>query len=207
MDSMPRWAKALEIPTMCCDNRIASTACSSVISSAGAWVWSSSVNKSHPSKECRPRSSSSASITSRTSRSTSYRMTRIWCSSNVRPWLVCCLDLELDTHTWTKKSHRMALAWTWQASCSTCTSPSVRAKAANPSSAMTPSRLSSSLSRARSCPYSSMCTACEGDKALCQSTSRSHCQDKGASPGKHQHRVKAHPAYRDARLEEVPGRM
>jgi hypothetical protein len=68
---------------------------------------------------------------------------------------------------------------------------------------MAPSRLSSSLSRARSCPYSSTVTVCEGDEALHQSTSKIRCHNKEASPGKRLHRVKTHLADDDARLEEV----
>jgi hypothetical protein len=84
--------------------------------------------------------------------------------------------------------------------------PSVRAKAANPSShvTMAPSRLSSPLSRARSYHCSSTATACEVDRALCQSTSRSRHYDREASPGKCQGRVKTHLASGDAQLEEAP---
>jgi hypothetical protein len=115
------------------------------------------------------------------------------------------LDLELDACTWAKKSRWMASAWTRQASHFMRMSPSVRAKAIDPSSHTTtpPSRLSSSLSQARSCPYSSTATACEGDRALHQSTSRNWCHDKGASLGKRLHRVKTHLVCEDAHLEEA----
>jgi hypothetical protein len=68
--SMPKSAKALEIPTTHCNNRIASAMRSLVIPSVSAWAWSSSADKSHPSEECRTHSSSSANITSCTSKST-----------------------------------------------------------------------------------------------------------------------------------------
>jgi hypothetical protein len=44
----------------------------------------------------------------------------------------------------------------------------------------------------------------EGDKILRQSASRSRRHDKEASPHKRRHRVKAHLADSDARLEEAP---
>jgi hypothetical protein len=62
--------------------------------------------------------------------------------------------------------------------------------------------LSSSLSQARSCPCSSMVTACEGDEALRQSTSKSKRHNKEGSPGKYRHRVKTHLADDDAWLEK-----
>jgi hypothetical protein len=86
------------------------------------------------------------------------------------------------------------------------TFPWVCSKATNPSShtAMAPSLLSSSLSRARCCPYSSMANACEGDGALRQSASRDQRHDKEASPCNHQHRVKTHHlADGDTRHEEA----
>jgi hypothetical protein len=59
---------------------------------------------------------------------------------------------------------------------------------------MAPSLLSSSLSRARSCPRSSMATACEGDGALHYSKSRDWHQDNEACLGKHSHELKTHLA-------------
>jgi hypothetical protein len=173
--NMPRLTVALGIPMMSYDNCITSVACSSVTPSMSAWALSSSADKSCPSEECRPRYSSSASIASGTSRSISYRLRRIWHSSNVQSRSVSYLDLELDTCTKGKKSRWTTSARTQQASCSVCTSPSVHAKATNPSShvTMTPSQLSSSLSRARSYPCSSTATACVGDRVLCQLISRS----------------------------------
>jgi hypothetical protein len=52
-------------------------------------------------------------------------------------------------------------------------------------------------------PCSSIATAYEGDRALHQSTSRSGCHDREASPGKRQCRVNSHLASRDARLGEA----
>jgi hypothetical protein len=43
---------------------------------------------------------------------------------------------------------------------------------------------------------------CEGDEALCQSTSKSWHHDKELSPGKRRHRLKVHLADYDTRLEK-----
>jgi hypothetical protein len=173
--NMPRSIRVLEIPMTHYDNHIASATRMSVIPSTSAQALSSFSDRSHPSEECRPRSSSFTRIASHTSRSASYRLRRILCFSNVRSRSVSYFYLELDTRAWVKKSHWTASAWTRQASRSTRTSLSVHAKAANPSSHVTttPSQLSSSLSQARSCPCSSTATGHEGDRALHQSTSRS----------------------------------
>jgi hypothetical protein len=48
-----------------------------------------------------------------------------------------------------------------------------------------------------------MMTACEGDEALHQSTSKSRRYDKEASPGEHRHGEKTHLAGGEARLEEA----
>jgi hypothetical protein len=84
------------------------------------------------------------------------------------------------------------------------TLPRECSKAVGPSSrAMrTRSRLSSSISRARSGPYSSTVTTCEEDKALHQSTSKSRCHDKEANPAKRRRKVKTHLADDDAQLEK-----
>jgi hypothetical protein len=68
---------------------------------------------------------------------------------------------------------------------------------------MAPSRLSSSLSRARSYLSSLAATACEGDEVLRQLTSRNRCDNKEASPSKHRHRLKTYLANGEARLEEA----
>jgi hypothetical protein len=47
-----------------------------------------------------------------------------------------------------------------------------------------------------------MVTVCEGDEALCQSTSKSQHPDKEASQDKRRHRVKTHLADDDTRLEK-----
>jgi hypothetical protein len=160
--------KALEIPMTCYDSRPASVARSPLILSTHTQVWSSSVDRSRLLGGCKPRSWSSASIASLTSMSLSYMQRRIWHSSNVRLRLVSCLDLELETRAWVKKSCWTTSAQTCLVSHFMCTFPRARSKTANPSShtTMTPSLLSSSLSRARSCPCSSTATAFEGDGAL-----------------------------------------
>jgi hypothetical protein len=129
----------------------------------------------HWLRGCRTCSSSSASITSCTSRYVCCRQRRIWCSSSARPRSVSCLDRELEARAWEKKSLWTALAQARLASCSTCTYPSALTKAAKPSSQvmMAPSQLSSSLSKARSYSCSSTTTTCGGDKALRQLTSKS----------------------------------
>jgi hypothetical protein len=103
------------------------------------------------------------------------------------------------------------LARTQLATRSAHPSPSTRVNTSNPSShAMTtPPRLSSSISRARSYPSSSTTTTCEGHITLCQSSSKNQHHDKGACPGKCQHRVETHLDGGDARLEEasVPTRQ
>jgi hypothetical protein len=48
-----------------------------------------------------------------------------------------------------------------------------------------------------------MATACEGDNALRQSTSKSRRHDKEASPGERRHGVNTHLASGEARLEEA----
>jgi hypothetical protein len=166
---------------------------------------SSSTDSCRPSGGCRLHSSSSASIASRTTRSISCRFRRIWHSSSARPRSVSYLDQELEARIWEKKSHWIASARARLVSHSMCTSPSVGAKATKPSShaMMAPSRLSSSLSRERSCSCNSTGSACKGDEALCQSISKSRHHDKEASPGKRRHRVKTYLAGGEARLEEA----
>jgi hypothetical protein len=158
-----------------------------------ARVLSSSVDRSRPTGGCRPRSSSSASFASRSSKSISYRQRRGLYSSNVQLRAVSYLRPEQEAHTWEEKSRQTA-------SFSMLTSPSACAKAFSPSShaKMVLSPLSSSLSQARSCSCNSMITACEGDEALRQSESKSRCHDEEASPSKHRHRLKTHLAGDDA---------
>jgi hypothetical protein len=112
MGNMPRSTWALEISMTHCDNHIASTACSSVIPSASAWALSSSADMSCQSEECSPRSSATTSIASCTSKLASCRQRRIWHSSNVRPRLINCLDLELDACYWVKKNCWTTSTWT-----------------------------------------------------------------------------------------------
>jgi hypothetical protein len=99
----------------------------------------------------------------------------------------------------------MASVWVRLASRSMHTSPSAHAKAFKPSShvMMAPSRLSSSLSQERRCSFNSMATACKGDEALHQSTSKSWHHDKEASLGERRHGVKTHLTGGEARLEEA----
>jgi hypothetical protein len=160
MGNMPRSTRAWEIPTTGCNSHPASTTCSPLIPSTRASVLPSSADRSRPSGGCRPRFGSSDNIASHISRSVSGTQRRIWHSCNIWQMLVSCLDLELETHNWAKKSYWTALAQTRLASCSMRTIPRVCSKAANPSShvATAPSLLYSSLSWARSCPYSSMTT-------------------------------------------------
>jgi hypothetical protein len=104
-----------------------------------------------------------------------------------------------------KKSRWTTSLWAQLASCSAHTSPSMHTKAVYPSSQaiMAPSRLYSSLSQARSCLCHSMATECEEDEALRQSTRKSRCHDKEASPGERRHVVKTLLTGYDAQLEEV----
>jgi hypothetical protein len=91
------------------------------------------------------------------------------------------------------------------ASRSTHALPRAHSEASRPSSraTMTPSLLSSPLSRARSCSHSSTTTACEGDGALHQSKGRNRRHNKEASPGKCWHKVKTHLTDGNAGLEEA----
>jgi hypothetical protein len=83
MGSIPRSTKALEIPT------------TNIEIFPALATHSSSTNRFHPSKECRLCACSSASFTSHTSRSISYRERRIWCSSNIRLKLMECSKMEV----------------------------------------------------------------------------------------------------------------
>jgi hypothetical protein len=69
--SMPRSTRALEIPMTSYASRPASAVCSPLILSTCMRVFSSSAERSCPSRGCRPRSCNSTSITSHTSRSVS----------------------------------------------------------------------------------------------------------------------------------------
>jgi hypothetical protein len=88
-------------------------------------------------------------------------------------------------------------------------SPSTQAKVVRPSSHTTtaPSWLSSSLSQAKGCSYSSMITAeegpDEGTEALHQLTSKGRRHDKEMSPNEHRYRM-THLAGGKARLKEAP---
>jgi hypothetical protein len=86
------------------DSCLATMTCSLLISSMHVRVSSSSANRSRPSEGCKPRASSSASITSCTSRSASCMKRRIWHSFNVRLRLVSHLDLELKSRDWAETS-------------------------------------------------------------------------------------------------------
>jgi hypothetical protein len=48
-----------------------------------------------------------------------------------------------------------------------------------------------------------MATTCEGDEALCQSSSKSQHHDKETSPGERRHGVKTHLPGSEARIEEA----
>jgi hypothetical protein len=104
--SMPRSTRALEIPMTSCDSRPASTARSPLIPSTRTRVSSSSTDRFHllGGGGCRPRACSSASITSCTSRSISYRQRRIWYFSNVQLRSVSRLDMELVVRACAEKS-------------------------------------------------------------------------------------------------------
>jgi hypothetical protein len=104
------------------------------------------------------------------------------------------MDLELEMHAWVKKFCWIASARTRLASRSMRTFPRAHSKAANPSShmVMESSLLSSSLSQARSYPYSSMAITFEGDGALQQSMRIYQCHDKEANRGRRWHRAKTH---------------
>jgi hypothetical protein len=69
--SMPRSTKAPEICMTCSDSYMASSECAPSIMSMHVQVMSSSADGSHPFGGCGPRSNSSASIASHTSRSVS----------------------------------------------------------------------------------------------------------------------------------------
>jgi hypothetical protein len=171
--SMPRSTRSLEIPTTSYDSCLASMSRSPLTLSACVRVLSSSTDRSCPSGGCRPCSCSFASIASCTSWFVSCRQRRIWHSSSARFRSVSYFDLELEMRAWAKKSCWTTLARMRLTSHSMSTFPRARSKATNPSShvVMAPSLLSSSLSRARSYPYSLTATACEGDGALHQSKS------------------------------------
>jgi hypothetical protein len=166
--STPRSTKVMEIHLNNYDSHPPSVVHSPLLLSTPTQILSSSADRSRSLGGCRPRYCSSTSISSHTFRSISCRKRRIWHSSNLRLRLVSCLGLELEAHAWAKKSCWTASARTRLSSCSVCTSPRAHSKATNPSShmMMAPSLLSSSLSQARSYPYSSAATAFEGDGAL-----------------------------------------
>jgi hypothetical protein len=110
MGSMPRSSRTMEILKTHCDSCSALAARSPLTLSTSTRALSNSADRSHPSVGCKSRSSSSNSIASGTSRSISCRQRKIGCSSNVRPSLVSCLDLELETRAWAKKSYWTASA-------------------------------------------------------------------------------------------------
>jgi hypothetical protein len=74
---MPRSTRTPETLMTYRDSRSTSAARSPLIQSARVRALSSSVDRSYPLGGCRPRSSSSTSIASCTSRSVSYRQRRI----------------------------------------------------------------------------------------------------------------------------------
>jgi hypothetical protein len=99
MGIMPRSTSMPEICMTCHDSHSGSMARSLSILSRRAWALSSSADRSCLSGGCRPRSSSSTSIASRTSRSVSCRQRRVWHSSSVRSRSLSRLDWELEAHT------------------------------------------------------------------------------------------------------------
>jgi hypothetical protein len=96
--------KVLEMSTASCISCPVSVAHSPLIPSTHAQIFSSFIDRSCPSKGCKPRTNSSASIASCTSRFVFYRQRWICRSSNVRLWLMSCLDLELEVRNRAKKS-------------------------------------------------------------------------------------------------------
>jgi hypothetical protein len=81
---MPSSTIALQISTTSCDSHLTSAAHSPSILSMHVLILSSSADRSHPSGGCRPRSCSSTSIASHTSRFVSCRQRRIWHSFKVQ---------------------------------------------------------------------------------------------------------------------------
>jgi hypothetical protein len=148
MGIMPRLTRTPEIFMICCDSHSASATCSPSIPTTRVQAVFSSADRSLLPEGCRPRSISSASIVSLTSRSVSCRQRRVSRSSSARPRYLNYPGWELEAHTWVEKPHCAVFARARSASHLALTSPSVRAYAVNPSShAMTtPSRLSGSLS-------------------------------------------------------------
>jgi hypothetical protein len=98
MGSRPRSTRMLEIITTCYDSCLASVAHSPLILATCARALTNSADRSCLSLECRPRSSSSTSIASHTSKSISCRQRRIWLSSSVRPRSVSYSDRDLEAH-------------------------------------------------------------------------------------------------------------
>jgi hypothetical protein len=96
MGIMPMSTKTLEIPWTSCDSHSASVMHSLLILSTCVRAMSSSADRFRLSVGRRLRSSSSASITFRTSKSVSYGQRRIQCSSIIWPRSVSHLDLELE---------------------------------------------------------------------------------------------------------------
>jgi hypothetical protein len=177
MGSIPRSTNALEIPTTSIDSFLASAVHSLSILAMHAQISSSSADRSHSWKECRPHACSFASFASRTSRSVSYRERRIWHSSNIWLKLIEYMALEVKACILVSQSCWAASAWAHLASYSMRALPMARSEAASPSShtVMVPSLLSISFTRARSCSHGSFTTAdvatAPGGEGLHQPTS------------------------------------
>jgi hypothetical protein len=118
MGSILRTTRVLKIPMTNVDSFLATVARSSSTTATRVRRSSSSADRSCMSNECWPHGYSSASFTSCTSMSISYREMRIWHSSNIWLILLECLELEVKACILARYSCQAASTWAHSVSCS-----------------------------------------------------------------------------------------